>query len=452
MKVTNWRRSLMKTLVAAGTLSPSAVVAANLDTNLVANPGFESVSFATTGGYGGPMILDWIAGTQSGFAYSHNSGVTGIPDYANGGPLAGGGNWYFTSNSAAGGTPGNDVDAPGEVSQLVDVSAGATGSQIAAGEAIVKLSGFFSGYLTNGDYGHLHVQFLNASNALLGTTEITNINQTDTWREKRGVGFVPVGTASLRISVFGTPLSGGPDGYIDNVDVRIKAASSELLYLEVNTTNGQVRIRNQTGAPVNIDYYEITSVSNALNATAWSSLQDQNQAGFPAGNGSGNGWEEAGGSNSSTLSESYLLGNSNLASNANINLGGAFNVGGAQNLAFKYGALSSAVANPVGDYNNDGTVNAADYTRWRDTLDQSVTLPNDSTPGTVTQADYDVWKTNFGYTAAPSGPSLLTTGFVRYVTSFTGAAAVVPEPTSVILVGVGLGMLAVGCGRIRTPD
>jgi len=53
-----------------------------------------------------------------------------------------------------------------------------------------------------------------------------------------------------------------------------------------------VRVRNQTGAAVNIDYYEIKSASGALNSATWSSLQDQNQAGFPAGNGSGNGWEE----------------------------------------------------------------------------------------------------------------------------------------------------------------
>lgn len=450
MKVTNWRKTLSKTLVAAGMLSPAAASAANLDTNLLANPGFENVSFATTGGYAGPMILDWTAGTQSGFAYSHND-TNSIPDYANGGPLAGGGNWYFTSNSAAGGTAGNDVDAAGKVAQVVSVAAGATGTQIATGEAIVKLTGSFSGYQTNGDYGHLHVQYLNASNVSLGTTEITNINETDTWREKRGVGFVPVGTASLRVSVFGTPLSGGPDGYIDNVDVRIKSASSELVYLEVNTSDGQVRMRNQTGAPVNLDYYEITSATNALNATAWNSLQEQNLAGFPAGNGSGNGWEQAGGSSSSTVSESYLLGNSALANNTNVNLGAAFNVGGAQNLAFKYGALSSAVTNPVGDYNNDGTVNAADYTRWRDALGSSVTLPNDSTPGTVTAADYNVWQTNFGLTAAASGPSILTTGFVRYVTTFSGAAAatVVPEPAAVILVGACLGTLAVGCGRKR---
>ena len=185
MKVTDWRRKLAASLVAGGMMAPTAVRAANLDTNLLLNPGFESVSFTSVGGYGGPSILDWTAGTRQGFAYSHN-GSNGIPDYANGRPLSGGGNWYFTSNSGLNGSTTDDADAPGKVAQVIDVSAGATAAQIASGEAVVNLSGFFSSYLTQGDYGHLHVEFLNAGNASLGTTEITNINDTSTWRSKSG--------------------------------------------------------------------------------------------------------------------------------------------------------------------------------------------------------------------------------------------------------------------------
>ena len=149
-----------------------------------------------------------------------------------------------------------------------------------------------------------------------------------------------------------------------------------------------------------------------------------------------------------------MLGSSAVANNAIINLGGAFNVGGAQNLVFKYGAFSSDATNPIGDYNDNGVVDAADYTLWRDSNGQNVTLPNDSSPGTVTSDDYTVWKANFGITASPSGPSILTTGFVRYVTSFSGSAALaaVPEPTSVILVGISLGTLVVGSGRKRIAD
>lgn len=76
-------------------------------------------------------------------------------------------------------------------------------------------------------------------------------------------------------------------------------------------------------------------------------------------------------------------------------------------------APASAAIN--GDYNNNGIVDAADYTVWRDNLGRSVTLPNDTTPGTVTQADYTVWKSNFGAVAG------------------AGSAATVPEPAAALL-------------------
>jgi hypothetical protein len=53
----------------------------------------------------------------------------------------------------------------------------------------------------------------------------------------------------------------------------------------------------------------------------------------------------------------------------------------------------------VGDYNRDGTVNAADYVIWRRTLNQAV--PNGegadgNWDGVVTQTDFDLWRQNFG--------------------------------------------------------
>ena len=73
MKVTNWRRKLAASLVAGGLLAPCAVEAANLDTNLVANPGFEDVDVATTCCYlsAAVKINSWTNGTKSGFAYNN---------------------------------------------------------------------------------------------------------------------------------------------------------------------------------------------------------------------------------------------------------------------------------------------------------------------------------------------------------------------------------------------
>jgi hypothetical protein len=85
-----------------------------------------------------------------------------------------------------------------------------------------------------------------------------------------------------------------------------------------------------------------------------------------------------------------------------------------------------------GDYNENGVVDAADYVVWRKNLNQSVSLPNDSTPGTVTQADFDVWRASFGKMG--SGP--------------LGSGAAVPEPVT-WLPGVFAVTLAVFGGRNR---
>jgi hypothetical protein len=58
----------------------------------------------------------------------------------------------------------------------------------------------------------------------------------------------------------------------------------------------------------------------------------------------------------------------------------------------------------AGDFNVDGTVDAADYTRWKDNLglSSSVLNGNGSGAATVVQADYLLWKTNFEALASGS--------------------------------------------------
>jgi hypothetical protein len=441
MKVTNWRRKLMASLVAGGVMAPAAANALNLDTNLIANPSFESVDTSITGVYNAPKINNW-SGTNA-FAYSHNPGVTGVPDYADGRDPPNAGNWYFSSNNNPGSATG-DFRAPNQVYQDLDVSTGPTGTQIATGEAAYKLSAFMSSYLNDSDAGNVQLDFKNGSGTIIGSTIISDpdIGPNNIWSQSSKVGPVPVGTATVRASIFGTPRQGGADGYIDKVDVQVTNAKNVLLFLEVNTTTGQTTLKNQTGSPVNVDYYQVTSATGALNSTAWNSLQEQNVAGFPAGNGSGNGWEQFGGSSANVIGESYLTGSSDVSNNAAINLGAAFNVGGAHNLIFSYGATAR-----TGDYNNDGTVNAADYVLWRKKNGQNASLPNDLTAGTVNDDDYFVWSANFGNT---TGPSSLITGFVRYVTSGSGSGSAIPEPTSVVLAGLGFTFVAVA-GR-RKPS
>ena len=76
-----------------------------------------------------------------------------------------------------------------------------------------------------------------------------------------------------------------------------------------------------------------------------------------------------------------------------------------------------------GDYNGDGTVDAADYTVWRDNLGLSDAALNGNgtgdASGLVVQADYTLWVSNFGQSAASTATS-------------------VPEPASLALLCLGV--------------
>jgi len=81
--------------------------------------------------------------------------------------------------------------------------------------------------------------------------------------------------------------------------------------------------------------------------------------------------------------------------------------------------------NPDGDFNNDGIVDAADYTLWKDNFGQpDGTLPNDNAlTGPIGRAHYVLWKNNFG------------TG--------SGTLVAIPEPS-----GLALGLLTTLMGML----
>jgi ABC-type Fe3+-siderophore transport system permease subunit len=235
MKITNWCRKLSVALMAGGLMAPSLAQAADLNTNLLANPGFESVNdTGTLGAYNTPMINNWTPVTpdKQGFAYSHNGSLSNgnvVPNYANGAPLASGGNWYFTPNSG----PNNAViNGPGQFFQDIDVSAGASGALIAGGSAVYNISAFFNSFQDQGDIGHLHLDFRNNAMASIGTAEVAGVLPLNEWTQNSSVGQIPVGTHTVRVSIFGTtPVAGGPDGYMDNVVFSIRIPEPSTIAL-----------------------------------------------------------------------------------------------------------------------------------------------------------------------------------------------------------------------------
>ena len=76
------------------------------------------------------------------------------------------------------------------------------------------------------------------------------------------------------------------------------------------------------------------------------------------------------------------------------------------NLATIAGNQYVSVFTPIpGDYNNDGIVDAADYTVWRDSLGQNGTglAADGDGDGSITQLDYNIWKSNFGDHSGSAG-------------------------------------------------
>jgi autotransporter-associated beta strand protein len=85
----------------------------------------------------------------------------------------------------------------------------------------------------------------------------------------------------------------------------------------------------------------------------------------------------------------------------------------------------SNVVNPVGDFNLDGIVDAADYTVWRDSIGSTTNFSADANGDQlVNLLDYNLWKAHFGehYNAGLGNGSLDTVG--------------VPEPSTFIFVAI----------------
>jgi phospholipase/lecithinase/hemolysin len=84
-----------------------------------------------------------------------------------------------------------------------------------------------------------------------------------------------------------------------------------------------------------------------------------------------------------------------------------------------------------GDYNDDGTIDAADYTVWRDAMTAGASLANDPTPGSVDESDFLYWRTHFGESLgggasageiAPTAVPEPATGPIFFVTLLVGLA------------------------------
>ncbi len=228
----------------------------------------------------------------------------------------------------------------------------------------------------------------------------------------RTLSFVDTAGASSGITSFNavgflmTP--GGGAGQFSNISVGVP----KVLRLRVNTTTGFVSIANKEAATTFApNYYEITSAQSSLTPTTWSSLDGE----IPA---TAFTWEKAGGASVKLLAEANLLGSLSMPPQSSfIPLGKAFTPGGNQDLVFNYsipgvdamqrGIVEYVTGGPAGDFNVDGDADGDDLLTWQRGLGTAYTA-----------ADLDTWRNSYGMA--------------------TPAAAPVPEPCTLALLGVAM--------------
>ena len=379
MKVTDLRRKLMAALAAGGLLAPSAVYAANLNTDLVVNGGFENVDLATTSTYHSPKILNWLGGPGLRLL-ARRIAATALASCRTT-PMAprrrASGHWYFSPNLSA-----PDITTPGQFYQDIDVGAGDTDSTIASGFAGFNLSAYMSTYSTDRDFGNAHVEFRSSSGAVLGSSLLSDSDAgtSNVWNLNTKTGVIPIGTKTVRLSVYGTPVNGGPDGYMDNVTFQVSVVTLPALRITVNRANGSVTLSNDTGAPVNLSGYSITSAFEALSPGSWLSIADNYDNGNPGPNqvDAAHSWSKLTNPSAHTdLSEADLQAGTgaSLANGRTINLSSSAGwiPTSTEDLVFQYisgGQVKDGIisfigngGNPFtfGDLNTDGSINAADW-------------------------------------------------------------------------------------------
>lgn len=210
--------------------------------------------------------------------------------------------------------------------------------------------------------------------------------------------------------------------------------------VNVNTTSGKVSFFGDQSFDFDITSYSLTSSLGQLLPGNLTSLESQGVGDAAMTADDGIGFELLDTPDMTTeIAEADLTGATTFDNTTSFSLGNIFDtttLEGDRDLQISFttpkGELLIGTVNYfeggglAGDYNNDGFVNIADYTVWRNNLgasDESA-LNNNGDGGGVTVSDYQYWKDRFGNT---SGAGSLA------------ATAAVPEPSSTILLLLGAG-------------
>lgn len=232
----------------------------------------------------------------------------------------------------------------------------------------------------------------------------------------------PLGTSLADVAfTYATPSGEVVQGEVVYVGNGVSSLSNDVVLIV--DADGNTQLQNASGEPVAIEGYVIETAEGEIDTTGWTSLMDQTV----------DGWVEAAAS-ANLLSEVDINHVINLATRSGFNLGDLFTGEIPTDLTFSYlleGGVETTpgtvlfidnvtLAGLEGDFNDDGVVDAADYTIWRDNLGASEALlaAGGNGDGVIDIVDYQRWKANFGATADTFG---------------SGALTATPEPSTLLL-------------------
>ncbi|MGI9457990.1 MAG: hypothetical protein ACR2NU_15605 [Aeoliella sp.] len=228
------------------------------------------------------------------------------------------------------------------------------------------------------------------------------------------------------------------------------AAPTDFL-VTVRTGSGDLRLTNRGLSTLNLAAYSITFPSADLRANEWLPIAGRLDASGDQSVDADDDWLILSPQPLPTLVNNLSEGEFNgdggfLQPGDSIYLGGVWNPStSSSSLNFEVVEVQggNSVASflditflPAGDNNEDGVVDAADFTLWRESIGQTGAglLADGDGNGVIDVGDYIVWKAYYGLTSfvipAPGAAAL-------------SISAVVPEPSAVVIL-LGLGTL-IGC-------
>lgn len=222
-----------------------------------------------------------------------------------------------------------------------------------------------------------------------------------------------------------------PEGFTVRGAVEYVGYGINDLVLQIDPSTGAGVLVNESQFTFAIDSYAITSETGQL-LTGWVGADGD--------------WVKSESSSANELSELNPQGGTTFAPGTRLELGTVIDVAaaggvGLPNADIKLEFLLTDQIALDGDYNNDGIVDLADYTVWRNNVGAPFgTLPNDSTGNTIGAEQYQNWKSAFGTSAIP-GEVEFRRGTVIYEVRHAGllvATSTVPEPASVLLLASGI--------------